>query len=181
MMTRFTVLIALSITCIYAQSTSGTLVGTVRDSTGAVVTGAKVRISNTGTGAVLETLSNENGDYVAPNLPPAVYQIRVEHPGFRAVDVNQVTLLTSQTVRNDVRLEPGELQQTIQVEAAAPVVSSDSSSLANNVDTHTVVTLPLNGRTLDRLILITSGNTSDSVSNPKLGGSLHWGRQLLHD
>ena len=175
MMTRFTVLIAVAITGIYAQSTSGTLVGTVRDSTGAVVSGAKVRISNTGTGAVLETLSNENGDYVAPNSPPAVYQIRVEHPGFRAVDVKQVTLLTGLTLRNDIRLEPGELQQTIQVEAAAPVVSSESSSLANNVDSHTVVTLPLNGRTLDRLILITSGNTSDSPSNPKLGGSLHWG------
>ena len=62
MMTRFTVLIALAITGIYAQSTSGTLVGTVRDSTGAVVAGAKVRISNAGTGAVLETQSNGDGD-----------------------------------------------------------------------------------------------------------------------
>jgi hypothetical protein len=137
--------------------------------------GAKVRVSNTGTGATLESLSNADGDFVAPNLPPSTYNLRVEHPGFRSVDVKQITLLTSQTVRNDIRMEPGDLQQTISVEASAPVVSSESSSVASNVDSHTVVTLPLNGRTLDRLIQITAGNTSDSASNPKLGGSLHWG------
>ncbi|HEU0124505.1 MAG TPA: TonB-dependent receptor [Bryobacteraceae bacterium] len=175
MLVRVAVLFACAISALYAQSTSGTLVGTVRDTTGALVAGAKVRVTNSGTGNTLELQSNASGDYVAPNLAPAVYQIHVEHPGFRAVDVTQIQLLTNQTIRNDVRLEPGDLQQTIQVEAAAPVVSSESSSLANNVDTHTVVTLPLNGRTLDRLILITPGNTSDSPSNPKLGGSLHWG------
>jgi len=175
MLTRISVLAFCAVSTLVAQSTSGTLVGTVRDSTGAVVAGAKVRVTNTGTGNALELQSNADGDYVAPNLPPAAYTLRVEHPGFRSVDVKQITLLTSQTIRNDIRMEPGDLQQTIQVEAAAPVVSSESSSLANNVDSHTVVTLPLNGRTLDRLILITPGNTSDSPSNPKLAGSLHWG------
>jgi hypothetical protein len=175
MMTRCSFLFAIAALTLQAQSISGTLVGTIRDSTGAVVAAAKVRVVNAGTGAVVETQSNGDGDYVIPNLPPATYNLRVETPGFRSVDVQQVKLLTSQTVRNDVRMEPGELQQTIQVEAAAPVVASESSSLANNVDSHTVVTLPLNGRTLDRLILITPGNTSDSPSNPKLAGSLHWG------
>lgn len=175
MMKRVVLLVASSIFGLYAQSTTGTIVGTVRDSTGAVIAGAKVRVTNAGTGSVLETLSNANGDYVSPNLPPAEYNMRVEHTGFRSVDVKQIRLLTSQTVRNDIRLEPGELQQTVQVEATAPVVNSESSSVASNVDSHTVVTLPLNGRTLDRLIQITAGNTSDSASNPKLGGSLHWG------
>jgi hypothetical protein len=175
MMTRCSFLLAMAALTLQAQSISGTLVGTIRDSTGAVVAAAKVRVVNAGTGTVIETQSNGDGDYVVPNLPPATYNLRVELAGFRSVDVQQVRLLTSQTVRNDIRMEPGELQQTIQVEAAAPVVASESSSLANNVDSHTVVTLPLNGRTLDRLILITPGNTSDSPSNPKLAGSLHWG------
>ena len=175
MFVRLVSLFAVALAGMYAQSTTGTLVGAVRDSSGAIVAGAKVRITNTGTGAVVDTLSNLSGDFVAPNLPPATYNVRVELTGFRSVDISQIRLLTSQTVRNDVRLEPGELQQTVQVEAAAPVVNSEGSSLVNNVDTHTVVTLPLNGRTLDRLILITPGNTSDSPSNPKLGGSLHWG------
>src|SRR5688572_23894646 len=130
MNTRVVALIAAAITGLYAQSTSGTLVGTVRDSTGAVVAGAKVRVTNAGTGAVLETLSNANADYVAPNLAPACYERRVELTGFRTVDVKQITLLTSQTIRNDIRMEPGELQQTVSVEASAPVVNSESSSVA---------------------------------------------------
>ena len=139
MMKRVVLLVAASIFGLHAQSTTGTIVGTVRDSTGAVIAGAKVRVTNAGTGAVLETLSNANGDYVSPNLQPAEYNIRVEHAGFRSVDVKQIRLLTSQTVRNDIRLEPGELQQTVQVEAAAPVVNSESSSVASNVDAHTEI------------------------------------------
>lgn len=168
-------LLCCSMASLLAQSISGTIVGTIRDASGAVIAGAKIRATNAGTGATADTVTNPDGDFVIPNLPPANYRLRVEMNGFRSVDVKSVTLLTNQTLRNDVRLELGELQQTVEVEGVAPVVASESSSLANNVDTHSVVTLPLNGRTLDRLILITPGNTSDSPSNPKLGGSLHWG------
>jgi hypothetical protein len=175
MLSRAIGLLALTVVSVTAQTTTGTFVGTVQDSSGAVVSGARIRVTNAGTGAVIETASNENGDYVVSNLPPATYRLHAEMTGFRAVDLNDVRLLTNQTVRNDIRLEPGAVEQSITVEATAPVVNSETSSLANNVDTHTVVTLPLNGRTLDRLILITPGNTSDSPSNPKLAGSLHWG------
>ncbi len=158
-----------------AQSTTGTVLGSVHDSTGAVVGGVTITVTNTGTGAVHEAKSNESGDYVVPNLPPATYSLRAEMAGFRTVEIQRMRLLTSATVRNDLRLEPGAVEQSISVEASAPVVNSEGASIATNVDAHAVVTLPLNGRTLDRLILITAGNTSDSSSNPKLGGSLHWG------
>jgi hypothetical protein len=174
-MLRFVCLAFLAIYSLLAQSTTGTLTGTVRDVTGAVIAGAELRIINVGTGTALTTKTNGEGDYVVPNLPPATYQIHAEMPGFRSVEVKQIRLLTSQTIRTDISLEPGALEQSINVEATLPVVNSESSSLANNVDTHAVVSLPLNGRTLDRLILITPGNTSDSPSNPKLAGSLHWG------
>ena len=84
-------------------------------------------------------------------------------------------MLLNQTLRADIHLETGAVEQSISVSATPPVVQSESSSVANNIDSRAVVTLPLNGRTLDRLILITAGNTSDSPSNPKLAGSLHWG------
>jgi len=158
-----------------AQSTTGALVGTVSDSTGAVVAGAKVRVTNEGTGVTVETVTNSAGDYSVPNLPAASYKIHVELPGFRSVDLAGVRLLLNQTARNDIRMEPGAVEQSISVTAAPPVVQSETSSVASNVDAHSVVTLPLNGRTLDRLLLITAGNTSDSPSNPKLAGSLHWG------
>ena len=159
----------------YSQSTTGTFVGTVKDATGAVVSGAKVQVKNEGTGAVLNTATSGTGEYVVASLPPAVYTIRVEMNGFRAVEAVHVQLPVNGTVRNDVQLEPGNLSQTIDVSATAPVINSESASIATVVDTHAVATLPVNGRTIDRFIVIAPGNTSDSSSNPKLGGSLHWG------
>ncbi|MGH9630897.1 MAG: carboxypeptidase-like regulatory domain-containing protein, partial [Bryobacteraceae bacterium] len=160
---------------VYAQSTTGTIVGTVSDATGSVVAGVKIRVTNTGTGTFVDTVTNASGDYTVANLPAASYTIRADFPGFRSVEVTGLRLLLNQTLRSDIRLEPGAVEQSISVTAAAPVVQSESSSVANNIDTRAVVALPLNGRTLDRLILITAGNTSDSPSNPKLAGSLHWG------
>ncbi|MBI1786702.1 MAG: carboxypeptidase regulatory-like domain-containing protein [Acidobacteria bacterium] len=158
-----------------AQSTTGTLVGTVTDSSGAAIAAAKVKATNDATGISVEAVTNASGDYVIPNLAAASYKIQAEVAGFRTVAVSGIRLLLNATVRTDIRLEPGAIEQSISVEAVAPVVSSETSSVASVVDAHSVVTLPLNGRTLDRLILITAGNTSDSPSNPKLAGSLHWG------
>jgi hypothetical protein len=160
---------------VYAQSTTGTLVGTVTDASGAVVEGVKIRVSNIGTGTYVDTVTNASGDYAVPNLPAATYKLRADFPGFRSVDVTDLRLLLNQTLRSDIRLEPGAVEQSISVSATPPVVQSETSSVANNIDSRAVVALPLNGRTLDRLILITAGNTSDSPSNPKLAGSLHWG------
>jgi len=173
-MHRLLIGLALSLSAI-AQSTTGILIGTVTDSSGALVAGAKVRATNLGTAAVVETASNSTGEYVLANLPAARYKVRVESTGFRSVDINEVRLLLNQTVRTDVRLEPGAVEQSVTITSAAPLIQTDSASIVNNVDTHAVVTLPLNGRTLDRLIMITAGNASDSPSNPKLAGSLHWG------
>ncbi len=158
-----------------AQNTTGTLVGTVTDPSGAAIHGAKLRVTNEGTGIGVETTTNDSGDYVAANLPPATYTIRVESPGFRSTKVTGINLLLNATVRNDVGMEPGAIEQSITVSAEAPVISSETSSVASVIEGHTVATLPVNGRTIDRFILISVGNTSDSSSNPKLAGSLHWG------
>lgn len=174
-MSRIAILLVLLCSMLHAQSTTGTFVGTVTDTSGATVGGAKVRLSNQETGRMLESRTNASGDYVFTNVPAGTFKIQVEYSGFRGVEIDNVRLLLNQTVRNDVRLEPGAVEQSVTVTAAAPVVQSDSSSIATNVDTHAVAALPLNGRTLDRLILIAPGNTSDWSSNPKLGGATHWG------
>lgn len=174
-MTRILVAMCFTVCAIYSQSTTGTLVGTVTDTTGSVVAGAKVRVVNEGTKATVEVTSGDSGEYVVASLPAAVYQIRVELAGFRTTEVSHVQLPLNATVRTDIRLEPGELTQTVDVSASAPVLNTENASVATLVDTHAVSTLPVNGRTIDRFILIAPGNTSDSSSNPKLGGSLHWG------
>ncbi len=158
-----------------AQSTSGTLVGTVLDATGALVAGAKVSVKNEGTGQTVTVSSSDAGAYVAPSLPPAMYTVRVEAAGFRAAESLHVQVPVNATVRIDVKLQAGDLAQVVDVTATAPVLNTENASVATVVDTHAVATLPVNGRTIDRFIVIAPGNTSDSSSNPKLGGSLHWG------
>ena len=104
------------------QSTTGAVVGTVTDPTGGVIAGVKVRVTNTGTAFAIETLTNASGDYVVPNLPAAAYSVRAEFTGFRSVEVTNLRLLLNQTVRADIRLEPGALEQSVSVSTTAPVV-----------------------------------------------------------
>jgi hypothetical protein len=161
------------------QGTRATIVGTVTDASGGVIAGAKVTISNEGTAVITTTNTNESGDYVFANLVPAQYKVQVEFAGFQTSAVSGVTLLLSSTVRTDFVLKPGAIEQQVTVTAAPPAVNSETASVANVVDTHAVATLPLNGRMIDRFIQIAPGNTSDSASNAKLGGSLHFGSDFF--
>ena len=159
----------------WAQNTTGTLLGTVKDSSGAVIAGAKVRVTNENTNISVNVTTNADGDYVASNLQAATYTVQAEFAGFRKTTVSQVGLLLNATQRQDLRMEPGMVEQEVTVTAEAPIVASETSSVASTVDAHAVQNLPLDGRTLDSLVLLTAGNTSDSANNPRLAGNIYWG------
>ena len=166
---RLLVLLVASSLPVWGQNTTGTILGTVSDSTGSVIAGARVMLTNEGTGISAETTSNASGDYQFPNLPPASYMVQAQSDGFRKAQVRKITLPLNATQRQDVKLEPGKLEQSVTVTAEAPVVTSETSSIAAVVDQHMVQNLPLDGRTLDAIVQITPGLTSDSASNPRLG------------
>lgn len=174
-MLRTILILVLTAAGLSAQSITGTIVGTVTDSSGAVVLGAKVNVTSEGSGAAFNTTTNSNGDYTVPNLLAGEYRVQVSQAGFRPVDVKNVTVLLNQTVRADVRLEPGSLDQRVSVTAEAPLVQSETSSISSIIDTHAVQSLPVNGRTTATFILIAPGNASDWASNPNIGGAQHWG------
>lgn len=158
------------------QSVTGSLVGTVTDTSGGVIAGVKITVINQGTNALSTAVSDRAGDYRVTNLPAGTYKINFTSTGFRSVDIDRVELLLNQVVRNDVRLAPGEVQQVVEITAAAPVVQTETSSVASVIDSHALVSLPTNGRTLDTFVLTAPGNTGeDSGSNPKIAGSQHWG------
>jgi hypothetical protein len=159
----------------FAQITTGTLTGTVTDASSGVIVGAKVTVTNEATGIASTFTTNRSGDYTATDLPAGNYAVHVEFPGFKNADLKHIALLLSATRRADVRLETGTAQQTVTVEAAAPVVNSETSSISTTYEPHVVASLPVNGRTLDRLIQITAGNPSDSTSAPNLSGSATYG------
>ncbi len=128
------------------QAVTGTIVGTVTDSTGAIVSGAKVTISNTGTGLTRTFVSDKAGEYTAPSLPTGTYVVTAEMAGFKTAALSGVELGVSQRVRIDVALELGAMTESVTIEAATPLLQTSSSELGTTVVEEQIQTLPLNGR-----------------------------------
>ena len=132
---------------LFAQGTSGTIVGTVRDSSGATVAGAMVTVRNQQTNVARRVITSAEGEYTAPLLQPGTYDVSVEQPGFNKATHRDVRLDVNQTVRLDSSLTlSNQTQQVDVVEAGAPLVQTDTSSLGQVVNQQSVSTLPLNQR-----------------------------------
>src|ERR1700680_2086080 len=131
---------------VWAQSSSGTILGSVQDTTGAAVPGASVTIVNSETDLTRAATTNSAGEYDVPSLPPGNYNISVEMKGFKKVSLSGVRLNVDQKARVDLKLEVGDLAESVQVQAAVPLVQSDSSELGVTVNESQIKELPLNGR-----------------------------------
>src|SRR3981081_3908557 len=99
----------------FAQTYEGRILGTVTDQSGGAVRNAKVTITNVDTGVSRELVTNETGDYVAPNLPPGVYKVVVEVTGFKRMERGGIRLEVAKDVRLDLTLQPGSLAETVNV------------------------------------------------------------------
>src|SRR5579872_6504166 len=96
---------------LFAQSERGTISGTVRDSSGAVIPNAQVTVTNTATNTSVSLPSNEAGEFTAPNLQVGVYTVRVEKEGFRQAVLTGLTVNAASSVRADATLQVGATQQ----------------------------------------------------------------------
>src|SRR5688572_26624384 len=113
--TLFTVLLLGCTASLWSQTATGTIVGTVSDNSGAVVAGAKVEVTNTGTNAKREVTTNAEGGYTAPLLPPGSYRISVATPGFKTVEQTGIVLQIQQQARVDITLQVGAVSESIAV------------------------------------------------------------------
>jgi hypothetical protein len=141
----------------YAQLATGTLAGTVEDPTGAVVPGAMVTVTNQGTNRSLTYQTDPSGTYRIVNLAPGLYTVKVETKGFKTVVNRDVELTVGATQHLDIKLELGQETQTITVEAAAPLVSTEEGRLSHLVNASEVANLPLNGRNIYQLMQLSPG------------------------
>ena len=130
----------------WAQAVSGTILGTVTDSTGAVVAGAKVTLVNEGTGLTRVVMADNNGEYTAPGLPTGHYTITSEMTGFKTVALSNIELGVDQRVRINVKHEVGAMTESVSVTADAPLLQTSSSELGTTVTDEQIEALPLNGR-----------------------------------
>ncbi len=156
-----------------AQTTLGTIRGSVTDPSGATVPGVAIVVRNMDTNIENRAVTNASGLYEVTHLVPGRYAVTAEHAGFKTVTVSNVLLETSATVRADLRLEVGEVTTSVNVEAATPVVSSESADVAAVRSNEIMVRLPMNARSsfYFAILVLTPGATRGQGSNVSLGGA----------
>jgi outer membrane receptor protein involved in Fe transport len=159
-----------------AQDISGSLRGTVLDSSGAVVSGATVTAVNTDTGLSRSTPSDSKGDYVLVLLPVGNYRLEVEAKGFQKYSQAGITLSVNQPATVSVRLAVGTALETLEVKANADLIETTTTSLGTTVGDREVLDLPLNGRHFTQLGLLQPGVAPITPGLAQAGGSLREGQ-----
>src|SRR5215470_12969859 len=181
----------LSATCsvVFAQSTAQ-LSGTVRDQSGAVLPGVEVTATQTATGLVRSVVTNETGSYVLPNLPVGPYRLDAALPGFRTFVQTGIELQVDSNPVININLEVGQVSEQVEVNADAALVETRSTGVGQVIDNVRVLELPLNGRQVTDLIILSGaavggGNQSTARTWPtdyiSVAGGLNDGLTYLLD
>ncbi len=150
---------------VFAQQPFGTIVGTVTDTTGAVLPAAKVTVTHAATQVQQVVATSATGDYSVPYLVNGTYTIEVAHPGFRTSIMRDVVLQAAQTLRANVRMQLGEVSQSVEVSAVAIALQTDTAVVGTTIDFKSVNDLPLNGRTFAQLATLVPGVAPQAGNN----------------
>ena len=188
-----------AVAAVFAQSTSGGVNGTITDTTGAVVPGTSVTLSNVGTGVEVTSESNASGFFVFVNVQPGNYTLVAEQAGFKTALLPTFNVGVNQTVTQNLSLEVGNVTETIEVMAQAEQLQQSTSELGTVIGVKAIEDLPLNGRNFTQLLTLTPGATpvstaqssgigshdlanvgvpGASFSNPSIHGQ--WNRMNIH-
>ena len=162
-------------TMLSAQQTTATLTGNVTDATGASVAGVIIKATNQETNAARETISNEQGSYSLPFLSAGEYVVEASRGGFQGAKVNQLSLQVGQTVRVDLALQVGAVNESISVSAAAATLQTENAAVGTVIDGAKIVDLPLNGRNFVQLAQLIPGvqaGTPGSITVRRGRGSI---------
>jgi hypothetical protein len=149
--------VALCVPTASAQESTGTILGVITDETGAVVPNVAVTITSEDTGLTRTATTGNDGGYVVPLLPVGRYSVEAEASGFHRVVQTGIFLNVNEKARIDIVLRVGSLEDTITVEAEAPMVDTSSSTLGVVIEEKTILDLPLNGRDFTELGLLLPG------------------------
>lgn len=153
----FALLFAFGALAAFAQSNKGNITGNVTDQNGAAINNASVKLTNTGTGAVREVTTNEDGIYNVQLLDIGLYTIEVGAPNFQSAKQESVKLQTAETLGIDFTLQPGQIGDVVTVTAEAPLVQTETSDRGSVVTGREVTELPLSGRNFTQLATLTPG------------------------
>src|SRR5213596_3100667 len=162
--TAIVALIALGTCLSLAQTSTATILGTVRDTSGALVTGVSITVKHTESGLTRSVVSGERGGYNVPLLPVGPYEVSAMIPGFKQQVRSGINLVVGQQAVVDLTLEVGANAEQVTVSEEAPLVNTTTSSTSGVITEQQVKELPLNGRSFDQLITLNVG-VSNATSN----------------
>jgi Carboxypeptidase regulatory-like domain/TonB dependent receptor len=164
-----------------AQTTFGSVVGTVTDPSGAPIASTEVTLTNLGTNEKRTEATNADGFYQFVNVVPSSYSVSIEKTGFKRVVRSPVTVLTETTSKIDLALEVGAITQTVEVTAQTPLLTPESSSLGQVIDQRKTVELPLNGRNPMNLVALVPSVVPQGQSMQNANGTnpFAWGNYQI--
>jgi hypothetical protein len=171
----------------WAQISGGSIVGSVLDSSGGAIIGAKVTATSVATNEVSRTVTNETGYFEFPILPAGRYVLEAENPGFERAKTAEFALNSGTRPRFDLKMVVGQATESVQVVSAAPLVNATTADLGVVVDQSKVEALPLNGRDFQRLVGLQAGVYADPDSNNgqrggiEFNGASAFGNNMLMD
>jgi len=158
-----------------AQAVTGTILGTVTDTSGAAVPGATVTLTNSGTGLTRTVVSDSNGEFTAPSLPTGKYKLVAELPGFKTFTIPEIDLGVDQHLKYSLQMSVGTVEENVTVTASSPLVQIATSELGTTVGGEQIETLPLNGRNFVNLTRTVPGVVRGIPgANIDGAGSLAW-------
>ena len=157
--------VAIANTPLFGQAFYGSVVGTITDQSAGALAGAAVTLTNVATGERRQAQSGAAGDYQFLNLVPGTYRVEVEQSGFKKATRENVEVNVSGTVRADIVMELGEVTQTIEVEATAPLLQTENANLSQVVNSRAVEELPVNGRNIMNLIALVPGVVAQGTTD----------------
>jgi len=140
-----------------SQEVTAAINGTVTDPSGGAIANAKVTAKDLDHGTAYPTTTDGGGHYNLPRIPVGNYEVRVENPGFQAAVESPIVLVLNQVAKLDFQLKVGNVNQTIEVSTAAPVLQTETTQLGTILDARTNVTLPLATRNYNQLTLLAPG------------------------
>jgi len=159
-------LVVLAAPSAQAQVLYGSVVGTVQDASGAIVPGATVTITNTGTSQALETTTAPNGAYSIPNVLPGTYNLKISAPGFRAYSEENITITANTVRRVDVTLTLGQITETVTVQAAALALQTEKTDISVEITGQVLTNIPIpRYRNYQSLINLVPGATPGQFQN----------------
>ncbi len=153
--------VLLSPAWLWAQGSSvGSITGVVNDPSGSAIPGAAVAIRNINTNQDRQTRTNGSGAYSVTSLPVGIYELKVTAPGFQTLEVKDLKVDVGATLRQDLAMKVGQVSDTVEVAAQAPLLNTENASTGQIIEAKRVTELPLNGRDFQQLQLLSPGTVS---------------------